>query len=162
MIWRAAKTCMHSARQLSSQTTQSPIIWTYLPGRIPYEQATELQKGMVASRLNAKKQLNSSKNLSAEESKHLCLLAETDILLLLEHAPVYTLGRRQNSRAEEEAISKLLVNSGAEVVQASRGGQTTFHGPGQLIGYPILDLSNMKVSSSAQAIALISSDIRQR
>ena len=138
----------HLARGLSTAAAR-PIIWTHLPGRIPYAQAAELQKGMVASRLQAKKQLASSNSgLSAEEAHKLRLVAETDILLLLEHAPVYTLGRRQNSPEESAAIHTLLANSGADVEQSSRGGQTTFHGPGQLVGYPILDLSLMKVRSS--------------
>jgi lipoate-protein ligase B len=62
-----------------------------------------------------------------------------DTLILLEHPPVYTLGRRSDpthvrwSRAQIEAI-------GAEVFDVDRGGSVTFHGPGQLVGYPILDL----------------------
>jgi lipoyl(octanoyl) transferase len=59
-----------------------------------------------------------------------------DTLLLLEHPPVYTTGRRgagTNLRMTENAL-------GAPLVQTDRGGDITFHGPGQLIAYPIIDL----------------------
>jgi lipoyl(octanoyl) transferase len=56
-----------------------------------------------------------------------------DLLLLVEHPPVITLGR--NSHA-----AHLLDPGGVEVVEIERGGDVTFHGPGQLVGYPILDL----------------------
>lgn len=60
-----------------------------------------------------------------------------DVLLLLEHPPVVTLGR--NSHA-----AHLLQPAGIEVFEVERGGDVTFHGPGQLVGYPILDLSAYK------------------
>ncbi|KJE89187.1 octanoyltransferase [Capsaspora owczarzaki ATCC 30864] len=59
-------------------------------------------------------------------------------LLLLEHNPVYTLGRRMQHDADQAARLAAL---GAEYVYTSRGGQITFHGPGQLVGYPILNLA---------------------
>jgi len=60
-----------------------------------------------------------------------------DVLLLLEHPPVVTLGR--NSHA-----AHLLRPAGVEVFEVERGGDVTFHGPGQLVGYPILDLRAYK------------------
>jgi lipoyl(octanoyl) transferase len=60
-----------------------------------------------------------------------------DVLLLLEHPPVVTLGR--NSHA-----TNLLEPAGIEVFEVERGGDVTFHGPGQLVGYPILDLRAYK------------------
>jgi lipoyl(octanoyl) transferase len=62
-----------------------------------------------------------------------------DTLLLVEHDPVYTLGRN----ATEENIVQTreeLARAGISVVRTTRGGQVTYHGPGQLVGYPILEL----------------------
>ena len=60
-----------------------------------------------------------------------------DVLILLEHPPVVTLGR--NSQA-----AHLLQSEDIDVFEVERGGDVTFHGPGQLVGYPILDLSGFK------------------
>ena len=79
-------------------------------GRVRYRDAHALQKGLFAS--------------------------SGRYLLLLEHPPVYTLGVRADP-------SNVLVDPstvGAELVRADRGGDVTFHGPGQLVGYPILDV----------------------
>jgi lipoyl(octanoyl) transferase len=62
-----------------------------------------------------------------------------DVLLLLEHAPVITLGRNANA-ANVLASAEILEQSGVEVFDCDRGGDVTFHGPGQLVGYPIFDL----------------------
>ena len=84
-------------------------------GRLPYPDALALQE-----------------NLVAEKIAH----PETpDTLLLLEHEPVYTIGRTpdRSSLRDVAALPHPLIVTG-------RGGQATYHGPGQLIGYPILDL----------------------
>ncbi|KAH8920977.1 lipoyltransferase [Atractiella rhizophila] len=65
--------------------------------------------------------------------------AQSDVLLLLEHQPVYTLGKRRTEMSDEEV--ERLRRLGAEIVKTERGGLITFHGPGQLVGYPILDLN---------------------
>ncbi|HGY89543.1 MAG TPA: lipoyl(octanoyl) transferase LipB [Planctomycetes bacterium] len=80
-------------------------------GRVSYEDALTLQQELVNRR---------AKNI------------EPDHLLLLEHPPVYTMGR--SSRLEE------VPNDGTPVIQASRGGKITWHGPGQLVGYWIRKL----------------------
>jgi lipoyl(octanoyl) transferase len=88
-------------------------------GRIDYAAALEIQHERVAQR-------------KAGEIP--------DTLLLLEHPHVYTLGR--NANPENLLYSKQrLAELGAEVFDTDRGGDVTYHGPGQLVGYPILDLT---------------------
>jgi len=86
-------------------------------GTIPYRAALDWQRQLADDRI-------------AGRLTH-------DVLLLLEHPPVVTLGR--NSRAEH-----LLQPAGIDVFEVERGGDVTFHGPGQLVGYPILDLHAYK------------------
>ena len=62
-----------------------------------------------------------------------------DTLILLEHPPVYTAGRRSDPSHVRWSRERILA-AGAEYFEADRGGSLTFHGPGQLVGYPILDL----------------------
>jgi len=88
-------------------------------GLIEYAAALELQREMAAQR----------------KTKQI-----PDTLLLLEHPHVYTLGRnasRQNLLFSEERRQSL----GAQVYETDRGGDVTYHGPGQLVGYPIFDLT---------------------
>ena len=88
-------------------------------GRIPYEEGLELQARLVAQRQRDE---------------------VPDTLLLLEHDPVFTLGR--NARAEHVLHSaEALRARGFGVFETGRGGDVTYHGPGQVVGYPILDLS---------------------
>jgi lipoyl(octanoyl) transferase len=88
-------------------------------GRVPYAEALSLQARLVADRQAGR---------------------ISDTLLLLEHDPVFTLGR--NARAENVLHPEQALRArGFEVFETGRGGDVTYHGPGQVVGYPILDLS---------------------
>jgi lipoate-protein ligase B len=89
-------------------------------GRRPYAEVLELQRELRRQRL-------------AGESAH-------DVLLLVEHDPVVTLGR-STRQASLPLPADELERRGIRVVEVERGGDVTFHGPGQLVGYPILDLT---------------------
>jgi lipoate-protein ligase B len=67
-------------------------------------------------------------------------------LLLLEHPPVITYGRRPGVEVNVTASAELLAQRGVEVVQSDRGGNVTFHGLGQIVAYPIIRLANHKLS----------------
>ena len=68
---------------------------------------------------------------------------DQDVLLLVEHPPVVTLGRTARA-ANLVATPELLAARGVERFDVERGGDVTFHGPGQLVGYPIIDLAGHK------------------
>ena len=89
-------------------------------GTVPYRDALELQQRLVEDRRAGR---------------------VDDVLLLLEHPHVITRGASARNRDEHvRADRKLLAADAIDVVDTGRGGDVTYHGPGQLVGYPILDL----------------------
>jgi len=90
-------------------------LWTVRAGTVPYRRAWAWQRALAARR-------------AAGDIP--------DTVLLLEHPHVYTIGKR-GSDADVLADPAWLAARGAEVVRSDRGGQVTYHGPGQLVGYPI-------------------------
>ncbi|MBA3702239.1 MAG: lipoyl(octanoyl) transferase LipB [Rubrobacteraceae bacterium] len=90
-----------------------------LPGLTPYAEAWDLQKELV--RLRKKDGI-------------------PDTFVLCEHPPVYTVGRAAKDAGNLGAGEEYLLALGAEVFWSDRGGDATFHGPGQIVGYPILRL----------------------
>lgn len=86
-------------------------------GRVSYEEGLSLQEELVAKRKDGE-------------------IADT--VLFLEHDPVYTIGRTRDRSSLRDSEER-----GLNVVEINRGGQATYHGPGQLVGYLILDLTQM-------------------
>lgn len=95
-------------------TSRLDVAWL---GQVPYGEALELQRRLALDRIAGR-------------------LAE-DRLLLLEHPPVVTLGRTAQP-------AHLLQSDGLDVFEVERGGDVTYHGPGQLVGYPILHLAGFR------------------
>jgi lipoyl(octanoyl) transferase len=83
------------------------------PGRLSFQAALALQENLVADVLAGRNE---------------------ETLILLEHEPVYTIGRTRDHSSLRDTLPH-------PVFETNRGGQATFHGPGQLVGYPILDLN---------------------
>src|SRR5690242_6056076 len=69
-------------------------------------------------------------------------------LLLVEHPPVITLGRRPGLAKNILSSADALARAGVEVVESDRGGDVTFHGPGQIVAYPIIRLADHQLSVS--------------
>ena len=82
---------------------------------------------------------NYNKALSTQEITREKLIQNSGVntLFLVEHDHIYTLGKHANP--------KNILNDNCEIIQTDRGGDVTYHGPGQLIGYPIIDLKKMKL-----------------
>ena len=103
------------------------IQYLYL-GRVGYTEALALQQELVELRQQSR---------------------IDNTLLLLEHPPVLTLGRNA-SRANILATDDMLARKGVTVHEINRGGDVTYHGPGQLVGYPIFDLRSLTNSTGSR------------
>lgn len=103
-----------------------PILYHYFTRPVPYAQTWALQERIYQLQLHHRQSSSTY----------------PDILLLLQHRPTYTAGRRQTTDPSSLHDERnRLQTSGADFITTTRGGQLTYHGPGQLVGYPLLDLS---------------------
>ncbi len=102
---------------VASEKTRRVLRWSYL-GRVAYQSALELQQ-------EARDELRQGR--------------AGELLILLQHPHTYTLGRSAG-RSEIFASTEWLTAHGVTVAESDRGGQVTYHGPGQLVGYPIINL----------------------
>lgn len=89
-------------------------------GQVPYAEGLELQRALVEERRDGR---------------------IPDTLLLLQHPHVVTIGVKKEGRSHILATPERLSSLGVEVFETGRGGDVTYHGPGQLVGYPIVDLN---------------------
>lgn len=92
-------------------------------GRTQYAEATERQRALVQQRIEG---------------------SSSDRLIFTEHDPVYTIGLRSGAAAHLLWDPAKLAAQGITVAETNRGGDITYHGPGQVVGYPIVDLSPVK------------------
>jgi lipoyl(octanoyl) transferase len=102
-------------------------------GRIDYATGLAIQKQLV-------------------EARHAGQIGNT--LLLLEHPPVLTLGRNSD-RKNVVASDEFLASRGVEIHEINRGGDVTYHGPGQLVGYPIMDLRSFTLDGSGKRLGAV-------
>ena len=103
--------------------TSESQLWVVRLGTMSYAEALETQRAAARARIAGE--------------------IPEDLLLLVEHPPVVTLGRSAKD-GHLLASPALLAARGVEVFEVERGGDVTFHGPGQLVGYPIIDLKRHK------------------
>ena len=105
-------------------SSRSRLVRARWLGRLPYAEAWDLQKAFWEGRVDGR--------------------SRDDYLLLLEHPSVYTIGR--NGDGSNLLVSEAdLADRGVDVHEVDRGGDITYHGPGQLVGYPIIELSDAKL-----------------
>ncbi|MGE3153343.1 MAG: lipoyl(octanoyl) transferase LipB [Nitrospiraceae bacterium] len=108
-----------NARSATEQGSASRAALLVTPGRLPYDMVWQTQRAWVEHRLR---------------DRH------PDALLLLEHDPIITMGRRTTSQHREEA-ARVIAAHDIPLLEVDRGGSITYHGPGQLVAYPIVRLA---------------------
>jgi lipoate-protein ligase B len=101
------------------------VVWC---GTVPYERAWGWQRSLASARASGE--------------------LGDDLLLLLEHPPVYTMGKGGQPEHLLRGVEGLLA-SGADYFEVDRGGSVTYHGPGQLVGYPIVNLEQLGIDAIA-------------
>jgi lipoyl(octanoyl) transferase len=107
-----------------------PAAWVVRAGLVPYEEARAVQKRLEEARIGGE---------------------VPDVLVLLEHPPVYTRGRR--STPEELPMGEAAYRArGIDVCDTNRGGRVTYHGPGQLVAYPIVSLPALAPADGGDAV----------
>ncbi|KAH8723940.1 hypothetical protein GQ44DRAFT_709393 [Phaeosphaeriaceae sp. PMI808] len=117
---------------MASPVRQNLLRHIHLPGPVSYHRAASLQERLVSRFLASKPPSNAP--------------APPPHVITAEFTPVYTCGRREVGNVSATQQDYLRANGRADFVEAMRGGQTTFHGPGQLVAYPIVDLRTHKLS----------------
>lgn len=115
------------------RTTDLDCCYAVNAGMMEYTQAWELQSGLVAAKING--------------------TLNRDVILFVEHPAVFTLGRR-GGREYLQVEATVLERAGIPIIQAERGGYITYHGPGQAVVYPIIDLEARRLGVTEYVAAL--------
>ncbi len=103
----------------------------YLLKKVPYQTAWQWQQRLVFQRREVNREASLDADASTDQAVDL-----RDVLILLQHPPVYTLGQS----ADTQFLKFDPEQAGYEIYRTERGGEVTYHCPGQLVGYPILNL----------------------
>ena len=111
------------------------LVHLAIPGISKYQHAASIQEGLV-SRFLAYKAHHQAQGLEPPNPT----------IITAQFHPIYTCGRREIGSVSDDQQKYLRAGGRADFVEALRGGQTTFHGPGQLIAYPIIDLKRHGIS----------------
>jgi len=122
--------------------------WLHLPGLTSYIRTSQIQESFVQKQLNYKRiiSLRPSHDYNNDDNnKHAHISRPDPVVITCQFTPTYTTGRREHvSSFENESFIKELTHDSilghADFHPAKRGGQTTFHGPGQIVAYCIIDL----------------------
>ncbi|KAF9213076.1 hypothetical protein BGZ59_005960 [Podila verticillata] len=127
-----------------------PLPYIYLRD-LPYSRGSNLQQFLVDRQIRLRKEREEKlSTLNVDGTQGNSELSEDgshDLLLIVEHTPTYTNGRRnRGAQAISDNEADRLKKLGATYVESLRGGEITYHGPGQLVAYPILDLKPTKLS----------------
>ncbi|GAM18867.1 hypothetical protein SAMD00019534_020420, partial [Acytostelium subglobosum LB1] len=130
-----------TTQQCTASTSMSnrpiiPLSYIYLDN-LPYKRSSELQQLLV----ERQQRLKAAREASTADDVNVTILNE-DLMLLVEHTPTYTNGRRNKGTLGIDQSTLL----GADYFESSRGGELTYHGPGQLVAYPILDLRQQQLT----------------
>lgn len=129
---------LHTAKVLYFRAMQQQVVFEDL-GVKPYKTVWDYQEHLLKQNADIKLLFRYTSDVKAPEHE----LPTSSYLLFVEHPPVYTLGK--NGKEAHVLISEQeRVEKGIEYYHINRGGDITFHGPGQLVGYPILDLEKFK------------------
>ncbi len=120
----ATRNPQHETRNTKPATRNPELCYAVDLGRMDYQAAWKLQTEIVSARVKG--------------------IIDTDIILFLEHPAVFTLGRR-GGRDHLLVSEEFLKTSAIPIVQVERGGHITFHGPGQLVAYPIVNLKARRI-----------------
>jgi len=120
-----------------------PVVAVQHLGLQPYQQVWQQQEATLQAILEQKKAAAASATMQPGAGVNHSTAATDNHLLLVQHPPVYTLGK--SGKVENILISaEEMAALGIEYFKINRGGDITFHGPGQLVGYPIVDLEQFK------------------